>query len=274
MSVWINGRRCSTLSYRDRGLQYGDGVFETMRVRRRGIRLLDLHLDRLYRSCRRLKIQVPEARLVRRELERIAAGRKQGILKLMVTRGRGARGYRPSGRERATRIVTLEALPRAISAEAEKAVRLRVCATRLSTTPSLAGLKTLNRLDSVLARSEWTDARIWEGLMRDVDGNWVCGTMSNMFLRRGTVLMTPLLDRCGVAGIMRRWILECAASLGLRAVERRIRWEDLQSAEEVFMSNAVVGIRSVRAIEYARVGKLSFERFDAAAQLRSLLDRQ
>jgi 4-amino-4-deoxychorismate lyase len=274
LSVWINGRRCSTLSYRDRGLQYGDGVFETMRVRRRGIRLLDLHLDRLYRSCRRLKIQVPKALLLRRELERIAAGRKQGILKLMVTRGRGARGYRPSGRERATRIVTLEALPRSISAEAAKTVRLRVCATRLSTTPSLAGLKTLNRLDSVLARSEWTDARIWEGLMRDVDGNWVCGTMSNLFLRRGTVLMTPLLDRCGVAGIMRRWILECAASLGLRAVERRIRWEDLQSAEEVFMSNAVVGIRSVRAIECARLGKLSFERFDAAAQLRSLMDRQ
>jgi 4-amino-4-deoxychorismate lyase len=274
LSVWINGRRCATLSYRDRGLQYGDGVFETMRVRRRGIRLLDLHLDRLYRSCRRLKIQVPKLLLVRRELERIAAGRKQGILKLMVTRGRGARGYRPSGRERATRIVTLEALPRAISAEAAKAVRLRVCATRLSTTPSLAGLKTLNRLDSVLARSEWTDARIWEGLMRDVDGNWVCGTMSNLFLRRGTVLMTPLLDRCGVAGIMRRWILECAASLGLRAVERRIRWEDLQSGEEVFMSNAVVGIRSVRTIECAHLGKLSFESFDAAARLRSLLDLQ
>lgn len=274
MSVWINGRRCSSLSYRDRGLQYGDGVFETMRVRRRGIRLLDLHLDRLYRSCRRLKIQVPKALVVRRELERIAAGRKQGILKLIVTRGRGARGYRPSGRERATRIVTLEALPRAISAEAAKAVRLRVCATRLSTTPSLAGLKTLNRLDSVLARSEWTDARIWEGLMRDVDGNWVCGTMSNLFLRRGTVLMTPLLDRCGVAGIMRRWIFESAASLGLRAVERRIRWKDLQTAEEVFMSNAVVGIRSVRTIECARLGKLSFERFDTAARLRSLLDRQ
>ncbi|HMH88029.1 MAG TPA: aminodeoxychorismate lyase [Steroidobacteraceae bacterium] len=274
MSVWINGRRRSTLSYRDRGLQYGDGVFETMKVRRHGIRLLDFHLDRLYRSCRRLKIQAPTALLLRRELERIAAGRKQGVLKLMVTRGRGPRGYRPTGRERATRIVALEALPRAISADAAKAVRLRVCATRLSTTPSLAGLKTLNRLDSVLARSEWTDARIWEGLMRDVDGNWVCGTMSNLFLRRGTVLMTPLLDRCGVAGVMRRWVLESAANLGLRAVERRIRWEDLQSAEEVFMSNAVVGIRSVRTIECARLGKLRFERVDTAAQLRSLLDRQ
>jgi len=208
LSVWINGRRSRTLSYRDRGLQYGDGVFETMKVRRRGIRLLDLHLDRLLRSCRRLKIQAPQPLLLRRELERIAAGRKEGVLKLMVTRGSGPRGYRPSGRERATRIVTLEPLPPAISAEAAKAVRLRVCTTRLSTSPSLAGLKTLNRLDSVLARSE------------------------------------------------------C------------IRWEDLQSAEEVFMSNAVVGIRSVRTIECTRFGKLRFECWDTAAQLRSMLDRQ
>lgn len=274
MSVWINGRRSSTLSYRDRGLQYGDGVFETMKVRRHGIRLLDLHLDRLFRSCRRLKIQAPQALLLRRELERIAAGRNEGVLKLIVTRGSGSRGYRPSGREHATRIVTLEALPPAISAEAARAVRLRVCETRLSTSPSLAGLKTLNRLDSVLARSEWTDARIWEGLMRDVDGNWVCGTMSNLFLRRRSALMTPLLDRCGVAGVMRRWILDSAANLGLRAEERRIRWKDLQSAEEVFMSNAVVGIRSVRTIECTHFGKLRFERWDTAAQLRSLLDRQ
>jgi 4-amino-4-deoxychorismate lyase len=274
MSVWINGRRRSTLNYRDRGLQYGDGVFETMRVQRRSIRLLDFHLDRLYRGCRRLKIGAPQPLVLRRELERIAARRGEGVLKLIVTRGCGPRGYRPSGRERATRIATLRGLPQAASADSPIAVRLRVCATLLSANPSLAGLKTLNRLDSVLARSEWTDARIWEGLMRDADDNWVCGTMSNLFLRRGTVLMTPLLDRCGVAGVMRRWILERAGGLRLRAVERRIRWKDLQSAEEVFMSNAVVGIRSVRTIEGARWGNLRFICSETAQQLCSLLDRQ
>jgi 4-amino-4-deoxychorismate lyase len=274
MSVWINGRKRSTVDYRDRGLQYGDGVFETMRVRRRGIRLLDFHLQRLYQGCRRLKIRAPKTLLLRRELERIAARRSEGVLKLIVTRGCGPRGYRPSGCEQATRIATLHALPAVAPADAAMAVRLRVCTTRLGTSPSLAGLKTLNRLDSVLARSEWTDGRIWEGLMRDVDGNWVCGTMSNLFLRRGTVLMTPLLDRCGVAGVMRRWILERAGGLRLRAVERRIRWKDLQSAEEVFMSNAVVGIRSVRTIEGARFGNLRFICSDTAQHLRSLLDRQ
>jgi 4-amino-4-deoxychorismate lyase len=274
LNVWINGRSRSTLDYRDRGLQYGDGIFETMRVRRRGIRLLELHLERLYKGCRQLRIRVPKPLLLRRELERIAARRIEGVLKLIVTRGCGPRGYRPTGRERATRIATLHALPRAAAADAAQAVRLRVCATRLNTNPSLAGLKTLNRLDSVLARAEWSDARIWEGLMRDVDGNWVCGTMSNLFVRRGSALLTPPLDRCGVAGVMRRWILENAGGLRLHPVERRIRWDDLRSAEEVFMSNAVVGIRSVRTIEGARLGKLRFIGADTAQQLRSLLDRQ
>jgi 4-amino-4-deoxychorismate lyase len=272
VKVWINGRSREDLHALDRGLQYGDGVFETMRVQRRRIRLLDLHLDRLYRSCRRLRIGIPERTYVQRELQRIAALRPEGVLKLMISRGSGPRGYRPTGRERATRIAILQPLPLSARPQAAKSVRLRLCTTCLSTNPSLAGLKTLNRLDAVLARAEWSDPLVWEGLMRDVDGNYVCGTMSNLFLRRGRSLMTPLLDRCGVAGVMRRWILDTAPRLGLRVTERRIRWADLKSAEEIFMSNAVVGLRSVRAIEGTRLGKLRFNSSDSVVTLRSLLD--
>ena len=156
----------------------------------------------------------PCGRALRRELERIAALRSDGVLKLIVTRGKGRRGYRPTGRERFTRILALHPLPRALRSAAAKPARVRLCSTPLGLNPGLAGLKTLNRLESVLARSEWSDARIWEGLMLDVDENVVCGTMSNVFLRRGSTLMTPLLDRCGVAGVMRRWILESAGESG------------------------------------------------------------
>ena len=273
MTTWINGRPCARLDQRDRGLQYGDGLFETMRVRRHGIRLLNYHLERLAAGCRMLKIQPPKESVLRRELERIAALRRDGILKLIVTRGIGPRGYRPSN-GRATRIAALHPLPRAATADAATAVRVRTCTTPLSTNPSLAGIKTLNRLDSVLARAEWTDTRIWEGLMRDVDGNWVCGTMSNLFLRRGTVLTTPLLDRCGVAGVMRRWVLESAAGLHLRTAQRRIHWRDLQSAEEIFMCNAVAGIRSVRTIERTGASALRLDSTDTARRLRLLLDAQ
>jgi 4-amino-4-deoxychorismate lyase len=274
MSVWINGRRRTVLDWRDRGLQYGDGIFETMRVRRRGIRLLEFHLDRLGEGCRRLKIAAPQRALLRSELTRIAAARSEGVLKLIVTRGSGTRGYRPPDRESCTRIIALHALPRRSFAEDSRPVRLRVCATPLAINARLAGLKTLNRLDSVLARAEWKDARIWEGLMRDGDGNWISGTMSNLFLKRGSVLMTPLLDRCGVAGVMRRWILERAKELLLRPVERQIGWNDLMSAEEVFMSNAVVGIKPVRTIEWARKATLRFSRVDTAKRLRALLETQ
>jgi 4-amino-4-deoxychorismate lyase len=270
MSVWINGRRGRTLDCRDRGLQYGDGIFETMRVRGRGIRLLEFHLDRLYEGCRRLRIAGPERPALRRELTRIAGSRREGVLKLIVTRGVGQRGYRPTGRERCTRIIALHALPRVRLEEAP--VRLRMCATTLAINPRLAGLKTLNRLDSVLARAEWQDARIWEGLMGDGDGNWVSGTMSNLFLRRGAVLTTPRLDRCGVAGVMRRWILERAAELNLRTEERDVRWRDLRAADEVFMSNAVAGIRPVRTIEWARKTTLRYSNTETAGRLRALLE--
>jgi 4-amino-4-deoxychorismate lyase len=272
VSVWVNGRHRSTLDYRDRGLNYGDGLFETMRVLGRRIRLLDYHLDRLYVGCRRLSIAAPHAANLRRELERIASARNDAILKLIVTRGSGTRGYRPTGRERATRIIQLHPALPGSAAQAATQARVRLCATPLSINARLAGLKTLNRLDAVLARAEWRDARIWEGLMGDGAGGWVCGTMSNLFLVHGRTLATPLLDRCGVAGVMRRWILASAASLRLRPVERRIRWQDLMSADEVFMSNAVVGIRSVRTIERPAGETLRFSCVGTANGLRALLD--
>ena len=273
MSAWINGRRGTRIDHRDRGLQYGDGVFETMRIRRGRIRLLDYHLERLFDGCARLQIAAPAARALRRELKRAAERRSEGVLKLIVTRGVSSfRGYRPTGRERCTRILTLHALPRGTRAAEETPVRVRLCATPLGLNPHLAGLKSLNRLESVVARSEWRDARIWEGLMQDVDQNIVCGTMSNLFLRREGSLLTPALDRCGVAGVMRRWVMETAGSLQLRVTERAIRWRDLREAEEVFMSNAVVGLKSVGVIGRGRERLRSFD-FDTATELRARLDR-
>jgi 4-amino-4-deoxychorismate lyase len=268
--AWINGRRGTALDYRDRGLQYADGVFETMRVHRRAVRLLDYHLERLYEGCRRLAITGPRPDRLRRELASIASRRGEGVLKLIVTRGSGPRGYRPSGHERCTRIVTLQALASAALDRSAEPARVRLCATMIGVNPALAGLKTLGRLESVMARCEWRDPRIWEGLMRDVDENIVCGTMSNLFLKRGSTLMTPVLDRCGVAGVMRRWVMETAAGLRLTAVERRIRWQHLVHAEEVFMTNAVAGVRSVGAIERGRE-RHEFSMFETAEELRTRL---
>jgi 4-amino-4-deoxychorismate lyase len=250
MRSWINGRPRSLIESRDRGLLYGDGVFETMRVRGRRVRLLDFHLERLLEGCRRHAIRPPAVRTLRGEIATRAARETNAVLKLIVTRGAGERGYRPSGAERTTRILSLDPLPSA--AASLPAVHVRMCHTPIGQNPLLAGVKTLNRLESVMARSEWHDASVWEGLMCDLDGHVICGTMSNLFLRRGSTLMTPVLDRCGVAGVMRRWVLGEARNLRLRTWQGRLRWDTIAEAEEVFMTNAVAGIVSVALIEHGK----------------------
>ena len=271
MTVWINGRAGTEVDWRDRGLQYGDGLFETMRVRHGAVRLLEFHLERLAAGCARLRIAAPEPALLRREIRRAAAQGAEAVVKLIVTRGVGARGYRPTGRERPTRILSVGALPAHALAAAPAAWTVRLCRTRLGWNEALAGMKTLNRLESVLARAEWRGAAVAEGLMQDADGHVVCGTMSNLFVRRGTVLATPPLDRCGVAGVMRRFVLEQARSAGLRPCERRMRLEDLGAAEEVFMTNAVVGVMPVAELRVAGLRIRPPERA-AAGRLRDLLE--
>jgi 4-amino-4-deoxychorismate lyase len=270
VTIWVNGRRAGRIDCRDRGLQYGDGLFETMRMQRRTVRLLEHHLERLALGCKRLGIAAPDGVRLRRELHQAAAKHSDGVLKLIVTRGIGPRGYRPSGSEHPTRILIAHALRGAARRGPVSPVRLRVCATRLGANAQLAGLKTLNRLESVLARREWSDERIWEGLMLDADENVVCGTMSNVFMRRGSTLVTPRLDRCGVAGVMRRWVKEQAPDLALGAAEERIRVADLGEAEEVFMCNAIVGVVSVAEIKSGNV-RIRPPQARTAAQLRARL---
>ncbi|HTV95337.1 MAG TPA: aminodeoxychorismate lyase [Steroidobacteraceae bacterium] len=270
MSVWINGRRRRLIDCRDRGLQYGDGVFETMRVRGGRIRLLDYHLERLMEGCRRLGFGLLDAAPLGREAAARARTRADAVLKLIVTRGAGMRGYRPSGQERCTRVLSLSAL--APGAALFKPVRVRLCRTRLGLNPDLAGLKTLNRLESVMARAEWRDQRVWEGLMRDTEGTLVSGTMSNLFLRRGSTLMTPALDRCGIAGVMRRWVLGQAADLRLSVWQGRLPLDALREAEEVFMTNAVAGVVPVGRIE-TESGPIRPAQSRTARELRARLER-
>lgn len=268
MNTWVNGRSSRSVDCGDRGLAYGDGLFETMCVRGRRIRLLDLHVERLLEGCRRLKLEAPVTAFAHEAAAR-ARAQPEGVIKLIVTRGRGGRGYRPTGDGRCTRVLSLHPLPPPPAAG--RPVRVRLCRTRMGLNPDLAGLKTLNRLESVMARAEWRDERIWEGLMCDVEGTVVSGTMSNLFLRRGSTLMTPAMDRCGIAGVMRRWVLECARELRLEVWQGRVPLEALHDAEEVFMTNAVAGVVSVGVIDTGRQCS-RFAALETAKRLRERLE--
>jgi 4-amino-4-deoxychorismate lyase len=233
------------ISIADRGLNYGDGVFETMLLREGRVPRLDAHLERLVWGCGRLGIAAPDAQLLQREIASVAGANRDGVVKIIVTRGSGGRGYRPGTDVVPCRIVSLHDSPPAFDED----IRVRWCEMRLSRNPALAGIKHLNRLEQVLAQREWNDAQIDEGLMLDYEGELVCGTSSNLFLVLGRELMTPDLRYCGVRGIMRGAVIQAATILGIPVHEEPLWPDNLEGASEVFVTNAVRGVRSVVSLD-------------------------
>ncbi|MGG2018534.1 aminodeoxychorismate lyase [Pseudomonas sp. S8] len=246
MDSWVDGQPADALSLKDRGLAYGDGLFETIAVHGGQPILLDRHLTRLAEGCSRLAITADIDR-VRTELRAYAAAMGEGVLKLILTRGDGLRGYAPDPAAQGRRI--LQGNPPAAypAVHGEQGVRLFPCVTRLSNQPLLAGLKHLNRLEQVLARAEWRDGEHAEGLMLDQAGRVIEGVFSNLFLVRDGVLITPDLKRCGVAGVMRAELLFQAESLAIPTQITDVSLEQLQWADEVFICNSVYGVWPVRA---------------------------
>lgn len=247
MQSWIDGQEATAVNLQNRGLAYGDGLFETIAVRGGRPSLLVPHFERLALGCQRLAIETDLA-LVRKELLQFASLLGDGVAKLMLTRGDSQRGYASAAGVPARRILQGSPLPAYPVQNAEAGVRLFPCQTRLAEQPLLAGLKHLNRLEQVLARAEWQDSAFAEGLMCDAQGRVIEGVFSNLFLVRDGVLLTADLSRCGVAGVMRAALLEQAASLGIGTQVRDLALADLQQADEVFVCNSVYGVWPVLEI--------------------------
>lgn len=257
---WIDGVPTATVPAQDRGLQYGDGLFETLAVKDGQIGLLDFHLDRLATGCERLGLPMPSAMLLKTELQAAAVGHV--VLKLILTRGSGGRGYRPAEGAVPRRILSRHPWPDYPETWARDGVRVKVCDTRLASQPRLAGIKHLNRLEQVLARAEWDDADgFQEGLMLGLEGGVIEGTMSNVFASpREGVLLTPDLSRCGVAGVMRRHLLEQAAKAGVTVRVEPFPLATLLRAREIFQCNSILGVWPVT--------ELAGERYPVGAMTR------
>lgn len=250
MDAWlVDGEPAGVVPVTDRGLAYGDGLFETIAWRSGGPRFFDWHLQRLAEGCRTLGLSCPEERTLLAEMSLAAGGCAEGSVKLIVTRGSGPRGYAPPPTTRQRRLVGFFPQSATLDMVGAAGVALRICHMPISVNPALAGLKTLSRLDQVLARSEWQDPGIAEGLMLDHEGRIVCGTMSNIFLVRDGRLLTPDLALCGVRGIMRRAVICAARQLGIDVTEGKLTRHDIAVAEEFFVTNALIGIWPVRRCE-------------------------
>ena len=243
--VRVDGQVRDQVSVLDRGLGYGDGLFETIRFVGSGAPLWPRHMQRLEEGCRRLGLPMPGPGVLLAEAREVSHGLDQAVVRITLTRGVGARGYRPPVRPQPTRIVAAFEPPPPDQAAQTDGICVRLCATRLAPQPLLAGLKHLNRLEQVLARAEWDDPAIAEGLLCDVDGFVISATEANLFAVFGDTLATPALDRCGVAGVARAEVLAAWP----HAQVRRIALAELRQADELFLSSSVRGILPVRELD-------------------------
>ncbi|BDU17237.1 aminodeoxychorismate lyase [Lysobacter auxotrophicus] len=241
----------------DRGLAYGDGLFETMRAHEGDVHWWPAHWRRLERGARALAFDLPDQACVRREVASLLDD-ANGVLKLVVTRGPGGRGYAPPASPTPHWILSLHDAPVVAPAGG---LTLRWCDTRLALQPALAGLKHCNRLEQVLARAEWRDPETHEGLMRSTEGDVVSATSANLFVLYDDRWTTPRVDRCGIAGVCREWAM---GALGAR--EARLAVTEVEAADAVFLCNAARGILPV-----ARLGARSWRPHPQVAQLRRRL---
>jgi 4-amino-4-deoxychorismate lyase len=245
----IDGVPSDRLPVTDRGLSYGDGLFETLLIRDGRPCQWRRHWQRLARGCLRLGLPAPLEATLAEESDGLLRGIDTGVLKILVTRGDGGRGYMPAPVPRPRRVLSLHPAPSYPPEWQGSGVAVRTCRTPASLNPVIAGLKHLNRLDNVLARAEWSDPGVAEGLMADPEGEIVGGTMTNLFLWDGAGLLTPGVDRCGIAGTVRDLALELAADWGIPCAEARLRRADLLGARGLFLTNSLLGVWPVRRLD-------------------------
>jgi 4-amino-4-deoxychorismate lyase len=237
----INGMPSSGISINDRGLSYGDGVFRTFLVKNGVAQHWTLQYQKLSQDCQALGITCPSNKDLLKDLQIMFDDGADAVAKIIVTRGEGSRGYAFSDKIQTNRIVIKSAMPVYPSINQTQGVKLHLCELKLSQQKKLAGIKHLNRLENVLARMEWSDANIADGLLMDSNDNVIECTMSNIIARFGNELITPSLDQCGVAGIARARIIENAPRFNLAVKIEALKLDKLMQAHEIIICNSLFG---------------------------------
>ncbi|NOT64950.1 MAG: aminodeoxychorismate lyase [Methylotenera sp.] len=270
----INGDLTQIISPLDRGFAYGDGVFRTMVVR--GGLPVDwpLHYQKLVADCAAIGIVCPSAELLMSDflqlfsIEDIDSNQLE-VAKIIITRGEGERGYKPPAVTSPTRVVIKTAISKFPPEYNTTGVHLHLCETRLAMQAKLAGVKHLNRLENVLARMEWRDEDIFDGLMLDQQSNVIECTMSNVFARFDNVFITPDLSQCGVAGVTRQRIMGLASVVNLTVEIAPLSLSRLLHADEIIICNSLYG-----ALQVTKIGDVIWPPQALANTFRNLLSHK
>ncbi len=245
--VFINGVEKTELNVNDRGFQYGDGLFETIAYQQNKLQYIDAHFQRLREGCERLSIDCVDEALWLNDIKQCAL-KAPSIIKLIVSRGVSARGYKCNNSNAVTR-VTIASDMAEYPQENYHGINTIICKTPASINTALAGIKHLNRLENVLARQEWNDKNITEGFLFNHSGYLIEGTMSNVFCVKDNTLYTPELNLSGVAGIMRAQIIERAKKSKIKVCISNITEPMFLKMEAMFITNSLIGLWPVKQVD-------------------------
>ena len=233
---------------------YGQCVFETIAVQNAKPCLLDLHITRLLKGANVLGIPADGDTIID-EVTQLSSSVELGIVRINLTMGEGGRGYQNPSSPSPTRIITLHEYPIYPKANWQEGIKIGLADIELAEQPLLAGIKHGNRLEQIIARNQWLPD--WqEALLLDTNKHIIEGTQSNVFLVKNKQLITPNLDKAGVAGVMRHCVINEAQKSGLETLKQQVRIEDVEQADEVFLTNSVIGIWPVKQFRETRYNSI------------------
>ena len=267
----INGIQSTTVAATDRGLAYGDGLFSTIKVEWGRVQLWDFHLQRLQLGAKRLFFPEVDWTLLTDEVQSLAEAlndKPQAVIKIILTRGSGGRGYSSKGCVEPLRILSCHDFPSFYKQWQDEGIKVILCQQKLAINPQLAGLKTLNRLEQVLIKHELEMSQAVEGIVCDNNGFVIEACTANIFIYLDNQWLTPKLDACGVAGVKRRQVMEAASQAGITISEVDITVDELLKAQALCLTNALMGLVPVKQFQshiYPKSG------FSSIHQLQALL---
>ncbi|NOH70952.1 aminodeoxychorismate lyase [Vibrio pectenicida] len=264
---WVNGQATDMISLRDRSFQYGDGCFTTMLVKDSQVQHWDKHKARMQSCLELLGITPPNWQQVESWLRKaIIADAKSG-LKLHISRGEGGRGYSPN--HVMSPSITINAFNYPIHYERWliDGIRLGICTLRLGLNPLLAGHKHNNRLEQVLLKAEMDKEGLPDGVVLDINDNVIETTSANIFWVKEDVIYTPDLSNAGVKGVMQRVIIDFAAKNKIDVKTGQYSLEELFNADEVFVSNSLLGVAQVDFI-----GKQAYDKGPITKQIQEMVN--
>jgi len=246
----IDGRAASSIPIDDRGLLYGDHLFETIAFHGDSAPLWPHHMARLQRDGARLGIPVPAPGLLLGDCLRLLAGVARAVVRITITRGSGGRAYQPPDRPVARRIVQRRAWPQGLARQRRDGLRVVTSPIPLARNPALAGIKHGNRLEQVLAARACAAEGADEALLFTADGSLIEAIASNVVVVAGQHMLTPDCSVAGVAGVGLAWL---RAQPAVDIVSASLGRDELAAADEILMVNSVAGIRPVSRLDDRRL---------------------